>query len=301
MKSTTHRTKTELVEKTLAKEMFFIVGVAKSGTTWLQHLLDSHPEIVCRGESHFIDIFHASLVKAFEEYNNAVVKQGGVVAHLKEYGGHVDTLRYDLNDSFYLLVQAIGLMFGKWNNDPSIRLIGEKTPDNIACLSLLSSIFPSAKFIHIIRDGRDSAVSGWFFNQSGLAKNKQIVQTFDEYVRGFAKAWSSQINQGCAIGAGLDDRYMEVRYENLAFTPNDEATKLLRYLDVDDSEQCINNCLKASSFQSLTGGRRPGEEDPEAFFRKGVVGDWRNKFSDDLRDDFYNIAGDTLTRFGYEG
>ncbi|MFP6691035.1 MAG: sulfotransferase, partial [Alphaproteobacteria bacterium] len=39
-------------EAVYAKPLFFICGAIKSGTTWLQLMLDAHPDIACRGEGH---------------------------------------------------------------------------------------------------------------------------------------------------------------------------------------------------------------------------------------------------------
>ena len=168
--------KSEIADRILEKDLFFIVGVPKSGTTWIQQLLDSHPKIACRGEAHFVDIFYANLSRGLEAFNKSVTTQGGAVAHLKKFGGHVDTLTYDMGESHYLLALAMCLMFRKWATDERIELIGEKTPDNIRFMTLLSNMFPSARFIHIIRDGRDCAVSGWFFQRSGVAKDKRIMR-----------------------------------------------------------------------------------------------------------------------------
>jgi hypothetical protein len=52
-----------------SKQMFFIGGVAKSGTTWLQILLDLHPNITCKGEGHFPNTF-APLLKGVLDMHN---------------------------------------------------------------------------------------------------------------------------------------------------------------------------------------------------------------------------------------
>lgn len=292
--------KSEVSERIFGKDLFFIVGVPRSGTTWVQRILDSHPNITCKGEAHFVDIFHTQLSKALKAFNESVVTQGGIVAHLRKFGGHVDTLSYDMNDSYYLLALVMGLMFRKWVMDDNIQLIGEKTPDNIMFITLLSKLFPSAKFIHIIRDGRDCAVSGWYFQKSNVDRNKKIVQSFEEYVRGFAKAWQTQVNQGNAVGSQLGARYREVFYESLLKDTRAETNSLLRYLGVDDSSQIVDGCVQPAAFEVLAKNRSPGNEDPGSFYRKGIAGDWKNHFDSTLTAEFEKIAGATLGRLGYE-
>ncbi|MGH6933448.1 MAG: sulfotransferase domain-containing protein, partial [Dongiaceae bacterium] len=62
----------------------------------------------------------------------------------------------------------------------------------------------------------------------------------------------------------------------------------------------IERCREAASFERLSGGRKPGEEKPQAFMRKGAVGDWRNHFDDRARDIFERSAGPLLRRMGYD-
>ena len=50
-----------------SKQIFFIGGAIKSGTTWLQLLLDSHPDVSCDGEGHFPDHFAPLLKRALDE------------------------------------------------------------------------------------------------------------------------------------------------------------------------------------------------------------------------------------------
>src|SRR5205085_9996190 len=49
-----------------SKQIFFVGGTMKSGTTWLQLLLDAHPQVSCNGEGHFTDSLAPSLKQAFD-------------------------------------------------------------------------------------------------------------------------------------------------------------------------------------------------------------------------------------------
>lgn len=299
MSTPTTTRKRDISNRILEKRLFFIVGVPKSGTTWVQQLLDFHPKISCRGEAHFVDLLYSEISRALESYNRSVVNQGGIVGHLKKYGGHVEDLAYDALDSQYLLSLAMALMFRKWEIHDDVELIGEKTPDNIRSLTLLSSMFPDARFIHLIRDGRDCAVSGWFFHTSGVDKHKRVAQTFTEYATSFAKAWSTQVRQARQVGTRLGRRYKELFYEELVADPLARTGELLEFLGMEASDQEALQCVENASFKMLSGGREPGEADERSFYRKGVVGDWKNHFDPALSSRFEQIAGDALRELGY--
>jgi len=101
-------------------------------------------------------------------------------------------------------------------------------------------------------------------------------------------------------GAQHPDRYTEVFYEDLHTAPEATTAKLLQFLGVDDSEASVEACLRAGSFDRLSGGRQRGDEQADAFYRKGTVGDWRNHFDDQCVNVFMQQAGATLTALGYE-
>lgn len=280
-------------------DLFFIAGLPRSGTTWMQRLANSHPEICCRGESHFIDILYALLRKNLQSYNDKVKLQGGALAHLKKYGGHVDSLEYDRADINLLLSQAILVMLGKWIEPGQVKAVGEKTPDNVLWLGQLSDIFPKARFIHVIRDGRDSAVSGWYFGLSEVEDGKMVTDSFEQYVDRYLKQWIAAISLSRSVGRRIGDRYLEVSYESLVNSPDDALARVFSFLGVDAGETTVRQCLDEGSFSRLSGGRQRGQEDQASFFRKGVIGDWRARFDDDAKARAWRVAGEGLQSLGY--
>lgn len=289
----------ERIEELSRKELFFLVGFPRSGTTWLQRTLDNHAEIRCLGESHFVDILFNNLQRSFQSFNKNVQKKGGAIAHLQKFGGHVSTLKYDTQDVHLLLYYSMYIIFDKWLDSPDIRIIGEKTPDNIQAINLLASIFPAARFVHLVRDGRDCAVSSWFFNKSGLDKGKSIVQSFDSYIGGFLKQWKTGVEFARHAGRRLGDRYLEVSFEGMIGDPSAQLESICRFLGAGTEAKVIRECVENARFDVLSGGRVAGMEDSESFYRKGVVGDWKNHIPAGLAEQAWRIAGDTLTEFGY--
>ena len=94
--------------------------------------------------------------------------------------------------------------------------------------------------------------------------------------------------------------YVETSYEAMKENPKQEMKKILLYLSVhriDDTK--LDSCISKFSFENVT-GRKPGEENAYCFVRKGIVGDWKNKFTREAREVFDHYAGQTLIDLGYE-
>ena len=142
------------------KHLFFIGGMGKSGTTWVQILLNHHPEISCEGESHLINRFGSRLAELMAEHNCMLHEKNTVVFNETD-----DYPMFDQGSLDHVLRASCHALISRQKKFGTVRVIGEKTPDNVLHLPSIWRMFPQAKFIHVVRDGRDCAVSGWFHNQ----------------------------------------------------------------------------------------------------------------------------------------
>jgi len=267
----------------------------RSGTTWAQVLLNSHPHISCKGEGHFPNQFAPLLKGILEEHNGYVSSKNSTI-----FKGLAGYPRFTEDHYLYLLTSAITLMLGEQAKNRSVRAIGEKTPDNISFLPLLDTAFPRAKFIHIVRDGRDCAISGWFHNlRADPEWTKKSFVSLDHYVETFAEYWVSAVRAGSKFGAHHPARYLEIRYEDLSSDTGGALEKVLRFLGVGFGEGIVTKCCAEASFERLSGGRPRGQENRDSFFRKGTSADWRNHLSDEMNKNFQKKAGEWLARFGY--
>jgi hypothetical protein len=97
----------------------------------------------------------------------------------------------------------------------------------------------------------------------------------------------------------LGGNYTEVRYENLLERPVEETRRLLDFLDADSSEEAAKRCIESAGFERRS-NRKRGQEDSSSRFRKGVVGDWKNAFTEQDQRIFEEIAGGLLVKLGYE-
>src|SRR5262249_19097927 len=92
---------------------------------------------------------------------------------------------------------------------------GDKTPMYMQRLPLLERLFPDARYAHLMRDGRDRAVS-FLSMPSGI-----VTRTWahPETAGAFACQWRAEVEDARALGARVGDRYLETRYEALVADP----------------------------------------------------------------------------------
>lgn len=274
----------------LRRQVFFVGGAPRSGTTWLQLLLDAHPQISCRGEGHFCNSLLPQLEEAVEGYHEAVQKMraAGVEAYPEIGQGYLD----------YLQAATIAMLLAETAD--AAPIVGEKTPNNVASLDRLGALFPAAKFLILLRDGRDCAVSAWFINlHLDAAETRETYGDFHDFVEAFAAAWADYVDRGLLFAAAHPERCLTLTYEALMTGPVPVMTLVYQFLGADTDPELVRQCVGAVTFARLTGGRKRGEEDRESLFRRGVAGAWREYFDASAHAAFERIAGPQLRRLGY--
>ncbi len=312
--------------------IFFVAGYQKSGTTWLMKMLDSHPEILCQGEGR-------PFGRHWRQEHLKQGRKGYPPTSLYNAILSSEDLRYWIERSVWsnrddpdehldnLTRLAVEYFFTRQLLNSGKRLVGDKTvllsPDLI---EEIGTICPEAKLIHILRDGRDVAVSAMHhrWNQAEdrggttpttsdeIAKREayqrdplKLLETgegifSDGWIEKTAVRWSTRVSKTAKDGPILlGANYKEVRYEDLLERPEEEVGQSLEFLGADASEQAVRRCVSAASFEKLAGGRNRGQE-AASFFRKGVAGDWKNVFTEHDKREFKAAAGNTLIELGYE-
>jgi hypothetical protein len=277
------------------KQVFFIGGAPKSGTTWLQLLLDAHPAVSCTGEGHFPDRLLPMLQRALREYNAAI--------HFKNrevFQGVANQALFGPPHASFLAVAAISLALLQPAKSAAASVVGDKTPDNVLHFRLLAELFPTARFIHIVRDGRDCLVSAWFHNLRVNAKAlHQLYPTLDVFAAYFAPVWAENVAAGARFAAEQPDRCVALRYEDLSRDPLPLLDALCGFLGVDRDPDLLRACCEAAAFTRLSGGRAPGTEDRGSFFRRGLPGGWRDHLGAEIQATFHSKAGSMLAGFRY--
>jgi hypothetical protein len=276
-----------------ARQLFFVGGPPRSGTTWLQYLLDSHPEVSCRGEALFGKHLAAPLEAMMAQRREALAAKNRAV--FRELTG------YPLpppEDAEFLFGTAVLLALERQSADKPCRAVGEKTPENVFLFARLKRLFPAAKLIAIVRDPRDLLTSAWhFFRKPSPGEDDEAAKTR------FIAATLPSLDHGARTVLALLEAFPTdcriVTYERLHAAAAPVAAELFRFLGVSDDAAVVADCVARTSFAAMSGGRSSGEARNGSFFRSGMVGDWQSTFTPAMNAMILRELGWMYPRFGW--
>ena len=280
----------------------FVVGMNRSGTTLLRMMLDAHPQLTIPPETHFVP----DLVKVAREGAATPEALLKVIVAQREWGDFgltedelLDRFRAigspDAGDAIRAFFEAYAERVGKprW---------GDKTPRYVTRMRLIADALPEAHFVHVIRDGRDVALS---------VRDRTVK---DYTVERVAQRWKEKVSKA-RRDAPLLKHYMELRYEDLVLDPEGSLRKISEFVDLpyDDAmlryhEQAERRLQEMARELPEQGGktrlsverrmathaRTTEPPDPERVTR------WRNEMSADDQAAFEGVAGALLVELGYE-
>jgi hypothetical protein len=290
--------------------LFFISGAQKSGTTWLAATLHSHPQVKAVGEAW---LFGGGACDLDTWLNREKVREWAA----RPMGRN--TWRNGLTPEQLerLLLRGLGEAI-MLRGAPHHKAVGDKTPlGYLRRPEALFDVFPDSRFINIVRDGRDVAVSQAFLALRdndvtwwNSADQLRRAADFHLYGRGepcplFAPGaigipaglWRESIEGARRARALWKDQFIEFRYEALLADPMSVRAAFV-LLGVDADEATVRRCVDANSFEART-GRRPGDADPTSAIRKGIAGDWKNYFTEADKALYKQVCAPLLIDLGY--
>jgi LPS sulfotransferase NodH len=266
----------------LEKQFVFIIGSARSGTTWLQAMLSAHPSICTFGELQLYDFYTAPWVRAWKRQEE-VSRFNGLPTIWNE-------------DEFYeFLREFLRRIYSRvLDTKPKASIVLDKHPGYSPHVEHINRLMPNAKFVHVIRDGRDVTVSlvaasqGW-----GRQWAPAIVESA-------ASLWKSSVVEA-RKAQDYNGRYMEVRYEELLSDGVQVLKSVFEFLNVPIDLEDVILIFNEHQFERMKEQKKGTNQLiwPDGFFRKGQAGDWRNSLKPMERYAFHQIAGDLLCDLGY--
>ena len=269
---------------------FFILGCPRSGTTLLQLLIDSYTKIAIPPESHIFSRY-ATLLDTYGKLSDLNNLRIFVRDLLSDYRIRDWSLNIGVDEFIQELETAskenvIELLFELYARRHGKQRWGDKTPQHMLYLSLITNFFPNAKFIHLIRDGRDVAVSS----------SRTFVGPASIY--GIARVWRKYIFAFHEFKRNLAmDQYLEVYYENLVRNPQNECNRIFHFLkerpvtisgDLPDTETKQHYIKRDLHMHSLEGR-----------ITDKKIGTYRRRFSKRQIEIFETVAGDALKLHNY--
>jgi hypothetical protein len=302
--------------------LVFVISSPRSGSTWLKQALNVHPEIHCTENRLFGPHFDVVLDGPLKVPRLRITLDAYVDSLLKSVTR--DGLALDGAALRNRIVRelAISLMRVEYGLSRRRILVDKFTPyvgTAKQAIALLQELFPAAKLVHLVRDGRDVVTSGVFHwlnktldgqRECDVARARRTI--FTEGISGpsldrfftepeldeWARTWSEP-NRTMMDVAGTQ-RVHRIRYEDMLQDHGQELQRLFEFISAAADDVTIGRCIAASAFERMSGGRTRGQMDPTAHVRSGVAGDWKTYFRRVDAQQFHKLAGRELIELGYE-
>jgi hypothetical protein len=262
---------------------FFIVASARSGTTMLRLILNRHPRIAVPPESRFItELWQGSDAVETEGFLTRLAAHERFAA----WDLSIDAVRSEIGDRRWLSYHdAIAAAYRAYARSKGKDMWGDKTPRYVEHIPFLASLFPTARFIHLVRDGRDVALS--------YADVSFGPKTVSRSAHLWAKRVSAGMREGRAMGP---ERYTEVRYEKLVEDPERELKELCRFLGVSFEPVMLHGAGPDEDYVlSRAAAYNPHVTDKP----KTGVREWRRTMPARHIEMFEAVAGGVLAELGY--
>lgn len=274
---------------------FFIIGSGRSGTTLLRRILIYHPKVCIPPETYVLD----KCINQFALYNNLpwdhlVNLTLSTLEYHPNFSSFNITLRPLVNELYTTpkenrsLAHILDRFYHYYADelDLSCTIWGDKTPRNTYHLGLIHSVFPNAKYIHLIRHGIDVVYS---YLRTGLRHG--LVET--------AKRWENEIKLAQSFGINHPTQYIEVHYEELVKDPVEWIHKICNFLDI----KYIEGMIKSSHTLTEQMGDVP-KYDHFSKVQNPITTDHIGKGAESLSKEqievLKGIIGNTIRELGYK-
>jgi hypothetical protein len=267
----------------------FVIGSQRSGTTMLRLMLNNHPRLAIPHESAFITIYF----KRLADYGD-LGRRDNVRRLLDDVARHPLVQRGKLIAdpeavlarpirSYSEFVDAVFRSYAEARGKPRW---GDKTPFYTPDIDIIRRIFPRAKVIHLVRDGRDVVLS------------QKSIEWMSSNLPKLVLDWQWKTTIAHKVGAVMGSDFLEVRYEDLVCRPEEILRRICAFLGEDYDPAMLSYSSDAKAVvpgESLKWHRNSVQPPDPAQLHK-----WKKHLSKAERIVFEQLAGETLDLFGYE-
>lgn len=298
----------------MIERLHFVISAPRSGSTWLATALNHHPQIFAtehRLLGDFCEVWknndgsHSPRM-TFDSYTDAM----SVHYFYKSLG----LSRAAFKEQFLSEYADFLVRFALRRSDSQI-VVDKVTPypgtANLV-VSQIRKLFPQSRIIQLVRDGRDVLTSGTFdwllkdamgtdrYDFFVNSKSNQTLSRFfdDAVIQKWGRHWLETI-EAFTPSTTADNRLIQIRYESMQTDMTIQLSRIFRFLGLDDDPAIAQQSAQQASFERMA-GRPVGSHQPTAKARKGIVGDWKNYFTQLDGQQFEQIAGKALIELGYE-
>ena len=252
-------------------------GCGRSGTTLLRMMLDSHRRICCGPESSL--------------FRRRAVDTRWLADRFELGHGEVRAI-YDAAASRPAFIEGFAALCMKRAGKARWA---EKTPRNISRIAEIFRCFPAARFVHVLRDGRDVACSLRTHPRHKVVDGKLVPTGIRRPIAGCARRWVRDIESSRRWWS--DPRFMTVRYEDLVLDPRPALERLMALVGEDWDEAMLEHASADSPFRDAT----RFAQNPEALgaVTTSSLNRWQRDLDERDKDIFRRVAGPLLVELGY--
>ena len=302
------------IKEFFSREKFFVMGHARSGTTLLMRLLRLHEEVHCNYQAHFFS--RKPMLKSLVDSPDI---EEWLTRKSNRWNQGRDLSPLVLRAAADFIMERDAVREGK-------HIVGDKSPSSTIHGQVVRDthlIYPDAKIIYIVRDGRDVLISERFRNFVEESKfltseDKRIISDLrtdsapfsdgrrsiftEASIRNIAKRWVDDLNEIDSESKRLyGENYISLRYEDMLSKPFAELSRLWKFLAVKN----IDTTLEQKLLQEMSSNpdeewQAQRNEGIASFLPKGQAGNWQRLFTARDKALFKEIAGDVLVKWGYE-
>jgi Sulfotransferase family len=268
----------------MASQPVVLLGVSRSGTTLLKEMLDRHSELAIPTESYFISQLwdrHGASPDP-EQFANDI----GRLPRVREWGVTPTDVRERLpaQPTFAEAVQAV---YRAYADRRGKRRFGDKTPAYMQRLDVLERAFPGARYLHLVRDGRNAALSF-----VAMRRRPRFNWARPRGVGAFAAQWRREVEGARRFGREqAAGRYRELRYEDLIAEPQAALREACQFLELEFEPAMLD--YRRGTAQLVDHHRLAEPPTPGA--RR-----WKDQMAPPEAERFEAIAGELLAELGYE-
>jgi hypothetical protein len=263
----------------------FIGGCGRSGTTLLGSILGAHSDCLCVPESPF----KTDILRFYDRATTDVCELLAAILETRRFklwGLDPAQIRQSLDATNLTYPQGLLWLvtkYGECVGKPAPRFWIDHTPANLRSAVTLSELFPQAKFVHIVRDGR------------GVAASILPLDWGPNTVDGVADWWTESIAYGLAAESwGGGQRIVRVRYEDLVLNFETTVQTLCSFLGLEFQP----TMLKADGF-NVPGYTTNQHSLVGSVPQPGRVNAWERSLNARQIEIFEAIAGELLRYLGY--
>ena len=287
----------------LASDLFpapFIVGVGRSGTTLLRLMLDAHPDLAIPGETHFVP----ALIDVVERTGDRDQALQTLLAAMSwpnlglEPQAMASAFACQEPFSPGAAIRAVFALYAARLGKPRW---GDKTPTYRRSIIEIARAVPEARFIHIIRDGRDVALSYrglWFGPGDDLDAQ--------------ARFWTAEITEARRQAVEVA-HYMELHYEGLVHAPEPALRRICEFLELPFHPAMLAYDERArgrlAEYVQTFGPQGAGQVSRKRFLAihdrthaapdASRIGRWRTQMTQAEQAAYEDVAGPMLADLGY--